>query len=71
MKRVEMPLLLLACLSLLPYAAQAGGETPPDDEFLEYLGAWDEAWEQACEPDGYLPGDAACEQTDDEQDDEN
>ena len=75
MRRAEVSLVLLACFSLVPSLASAeeaqAGETPPEDDFLEYLGAWDEAWEQACDPDGYLPGDDACEQKDDEKDDEN
>ena len=67
MRRADVSLVLAAWLILVP---ASGEETPPEDDFLEYLGAWDEAWEQACDPDGYLPGDAACEQTDDEQDDD-
>ena len=75
MKPVEVPLVLLAWLCLVPSPAPGtetppDAETPPGDDFLEYLGAWDEAWEQSCDPEGYLPGDDACEQTDDENDDE-
>lgn len=75
MRRAEVSLVLVAWLSLVPSLAPgeetAPEETPPGDDFLEYLGAWDEAWQQACDPDGYLPGDAACEPTEDERDDEN
>ena len=64
MKRAEPLLLGLLCLS------PALAEPLPDDDFLEYLGASDEAWLQACDPNGYLPSDDACTETDDDDNDD-
>lgn len=60
---------IAACLLLLP-GWLAAEEELPDDEFLEFLGAWDEAWSQACDPEGGLPGDDACATDDDELEDD-
>lgn len=54
-------------LWLMPGAVTAD-DAPPDDEFLEYLAAWDDVWEQACDPASDMPGDEACTETDDEPD---
>lgn len=60
---------IVACVVLLP-AGLVADEDLPDDEFLEFLGAWDEAWSEACDPEGGLPGDDACETDEDEQRDD-
>ncbi|MBT8132758.1 MAG: hypothetical protein KJO35_10845 [Gammaproteobacteria bacterium] len=66
--RVNTVAILLLCLSIAPGSALSADEELPDDEFLEFLGVWDEAWSAACEPDNELPGDDACAEYEDEQD---
>ena len=65
--RVRNLITLVALLSLTPVGFLSATEELPDDEFLEFLGTWDEAWTEACDPDGGLPGDDACLENDDEQ----
>lgn len=65
--RASRLIALVAILSLAPAWSIGATEELPDDEFLEFLGAWDEAWTEACDPDGGLPGDDACLEYDDEQ----
>ncbi|MDH3646534.1 MAG: hypothetical protein OER80_07155 [Gammaproteobacteria bacterium] len=61
---------LLVCLSLVPAGSVGAADELelPDDEFLEFLGVWEEVWNESCDPEGGLPGDDACLEYDDEQD---
>ena len=69
MTRVSCLATLMLCLNLVPAGTMGATEEIPDDEFLEFLGVWDEAWTEACDPAGSLPGDDdACLEYDDEQD---
>ncbi len=74
--RVSNRVILAAMLALVPAWSLNATEELPDDEFLEFLGVWDEVWVEACDPEGSLSGDDACleYEDDDEQesvDDEN
>lgn len=65
--RVSRLAIVFVALGLAPAWST---EELPDDEFLEFLGVWDEAWTEACDPDGGLPGDDACLDIDDEDNDD-
>ncbi|MDH3587783.1 MAG: hypothetical protein OEQ74_00115 [Gammaproteobacteria bacterium] len=60
---------LVACL-VVPGGVFGADEEMPDDEFLEFLGAWDEAWSDTCDPEGGLPGDDLCLETEDDKDED-
>ena len=60
-----------AAWMLAPAWSISATEELPDDEFLEFLGVWDEAWSEACDPQGGLPGDDACLEYDDDDEQEN
>ena len=68
--RVSRLITFVAVLSLVPAMSISATEELPDDEFLEFLGAWDEVWNEVCDPEGELAGDDACIENDDEQDKE-
>ena len=65
--QVSNLIILVALFSLAPAWSVSATEESPDDEFLEYLGVWDEAWSEACDPDGGLPGDDACLEYDNDE----
>ena len=68
--RASNLILFVALFSLAPAWSISATDELPDDEFLEFLGVWDEAWSEACEPDGGLPGDDACLEYDDDDDEQ-
>ncbi len=62
----------LALCCLLPGLAGSVDELPEDD-FLEFLAVWDEAWAEACDEQGGQASeeDACLEPEDDDDDEEN
>lgn len=65
--QVSKPLLLAVSIALAPCLSFSADEEVPDDEFLEFLGAWDEAWSEACDPEEGLPEDESCLEYDDDE----
>lgn len=68
--QVRKTIILAGMLLLVAPWSLSATEEPPDDEFLEFLGVWDEAWSEACDPQGSPSADDACLEYDDENDDE-
>ena len=68
--RVSNRVILAVLLVLAPVWSISATEDLPDDEFLEFLGVWDEVWSEACDPQGGLPGDDACLEYDDDDDEQ-
>lgn len=65
--RASSPVLLAALIGLVPGGFVSADEELPDDEFLEFLGVWDQAWTEACDPDQELFADDACLELDDDE----
>ena len=66
--RARKPLVLAGMLMLFAAWPLNATEELPDDEFLEFLGVWDEAWSEACDPEGTRSDEDACLEYDDDDD---